>query len=108
VTAGQTFTITASGEVNPCVNNMDTNPVCQFYGPEGGMGPVQDSPPAIFPLPGANGVALVGRIRGGKVFLVGAGGTFTADSSGTLQFAVNDDQPRNNAGEFTVTIEVMP
>ncbi len=111
VTAGQTFTITASGAVNPCFFTFSgaTSSDCKDYGPAGGIGPAQNVPgTATYPLPGANVVALLGRIDGGKPFLVSAGGVFTADSSGTLRFRVNDDPLRNNSGAFTVTIEVKP
>jgi uncharacterized protein YraI len=108
VTTGQSFTISATGSAMICFT--PGNPFCGPYGPEGGGGPVSSSPEPSgedYPLIGGTNAALVGRIgTAGKPFEVGKGGTFVADSSGTLQFRINDSPLRNNGGEFTVTISI--
>jgi hypothetical protein len=107
VTAGQTFTLTASGTVNPCANQ--TTAVCKPYGPDGmtQLGTVTQAEPgqaSNYPMPDAIIAALVGRIGQGEPFYVGAGGTFTADSDGTLQFRINDNPLENNEGTFFVEV----
>jgi hypothetical protein len=61
-------------------------------------------------LPGANVGALVGVIGRGQPFLIGSGGTFVADSTGTLQITVNDTDffSADDIGEFGVVVSVEP
>jgi len=58
-------------------------------------------------LPGAPVAALIAKIGGGPIFLVGSGPTI-ANGEGQLIFAVNDQTGAqyNNVGSFTVTIIV--
>ena len=107
VLSGQRFAVTASGQV--CMNTND--PDCPPYGPDGDSGnppdPAGDPPAALFPLPDGTVFALVGRIgTEGTPFLVGSGGTFSADASGVLQFVVNDCCLDDNDGTFTVVITI--
>jgi hypothetical protein len=51
--------------------------------------------------------SLVGRIGDeGEAFMIGAGGSFTVDSDGMLQFMINDWPPENNAGAFVVIVDI--
>jgi hypothetical protein len=124
VQAGQTFTISATGSVNGwnlCSSECEDLGLdnCGFVcantvnGPAGGVGTIAEIAPgavSLFPLPNANFWALAGRIGTGEPFLVGEGGTFTANADGTLQFAINDAPPAHpqdlNQGEFLVMITV--
>jgi hypothetical protein len=107
VTAGQTFTVAASGQVNPCANQ--TIDVCKPYGPDGmtQLGTALQAEPGTasgYPMPDAAIASLIGRIGEGTPFFIGAGGTFTADAEGTLQFLINDIPLENNKGVFYVEI----
>lgn len=53
--------------------------------------------------PAWNHCAVIGRI-GRQMFLVGRGGTFTANQAGVLELRINDTDPGNNAGAFTASI----
>jgi hypothetical protein len=107
VTTGQSFTLTAWGAVNPCVNASRS--VCVPHGPEGivEIGTVAQADPGrttTYPMSDAIIAALVGRIGDGAPFYVGTGGTFIADGEGTLQFRINDSPLENNDGSFFVEI----
>lgn len=55
------------------------------------------------PLPGTNAGALIGRIgSSGRPFGIGDQTTLTMPETGVLYLAVNDDERRDNAGEFIV------
>ncbi len=55
----------------------------------------------------ANHGALLARInRSQGWLLIGKGGTFNSSYDGTLEFAVNDREPSNNSGGFTVNVTV--
>lgn len=114
VEAGQTFTATASGEVDvwPICNEKGAdrnrpNVPCEDFivGPDGwpvseGLSGVQLSTAGLFSL-----VARIGE--NGAPFAMGAGGTFTADNNGTVQLVVNDGAGVwDNEGEFVVVISV--
>jgi len=47
-----------------------------------------------------------GRVFGGATFPIGAGGTFTAPETGSLELAVNDNQGHyyDNSGGYAVRI----
>jgi hypothetical protein len=120
VHSGQTFTLSASGVVNVW-SDCETDKHRRGYdamdcstfinGPGGGSG----SADASFPAPGERIWALLGRVgSGGRQFVVGDGGTFVADSDGTLQFRINDasinelgELELDNTGSFTVVIQVQ-
>ena len=115
VSAGQSFHITASGSMNPCVGN----PACTYGGPAGipsgrtpaeiGANPGEVEIPnwASFPMPYAVTASLIGRIGSNAPFYVGTGGVFTANSDGMLQLGINGLNLENNAGSFSVSIEVL-
>jgi SH3 domain-containing protein len=109
VSAGQTFTVEAHGRMNPC---SDTYPngaeYCVFYAPEGGEGVVRrNNEYGIFPALGQRFMALLGRIGGnGSPFYVGAGGTFTAEQTGTLRFTPNDNTRTDNRGTYSVLVSL--
>jgi predicted Rdx family selenoprotein len=111
---GQTYTVTVTGTVNIWPNCQETraeqgfpNADCaalQALGPDGTdyFGAAEDG----YPLPGENIAALVGRISGGPVFLIGAGGTFTTETGGTLVVAVNDTAywRQDDSGTFDLVV----
>lgn len=111
VTAGQTFTLRAQGEIDlwpDCYEPNERGFSCRamVFSPEGSeeIGPAGSE----YQLPGALVGALIGRIgEDGDPFLVGEGGTFTADAEGTLQFRINDVvYLEDNAGVFVVLIDL--
>lgn len=97
VIAGQSITISATGQVTPTVGQVSC-------GPEG------------FALPRWRGYSwqpdsphcgLLARIGESlKLTYVGAGGTFRAAGSGELYFGPNDKDLGNNKGEFDVDVSV--
>ncbi|NWG76228.1 MAG: SH3 domain-containing protein, partial [Rubrivivax sp.] len=117
--AGQVFSVTASGTINlwvECptqkyelgVDNYD----CSWMdvGPGGNPlifeNPVPPMPPvSSYPMPAVPNGALLGRIDGGPMFHIGAGGTFTADRAGSLRFMINDVD-YNNSGAFTAVVTI--
>lgn len=129
--AGQRFSISASGSVNvwpmcqqfctpipsgPDIPYMIEPLTCAGLcagvaaGPQGSFivqGSLSNS--GEFPVPNGPLAALVGRVGGGTPFVVGTGGTFTADADGSLYFMVNEDLAYvgDETGEFIaeVTIE---
>ncbi|MEO1287050.1 MAG: hypothetical protein AAFV93_04725 [Chloroflexota bacterium] len=116
VEAGQTFSILANGRVNIWSNceetkvergypDIDCDIVTNLTSDGTNLFPPTT---AEYPLAGANVGALVGRINGGEPFLIGAGGTFVADSSGTLELTVNDTDffSADDEGEFGVVVMV--
>jgi len=98
---GQTFTVIAAGHMNTCFGQ--NFPVCVFNAPQGKVGSTSCQSGACL-LYGAPYGLLVGRIGGGTPFAVGAGGTFTASNSGTLELGINDAGWDDNAGFFTALI----
>ena len=115
LTPGETVTIVVTGAI-------DMWPDCEETRAERGypnidctalhaLGP--DGTPLLpalpddkYPLPEANTMALVGRFGNGAAFLVGAGGTFTAETGGALLFATNDTAywRQDDIGTFHVAI----
>lgn len=111
--AGQRFSISASGSVNvwpmcqqfctpipsgPDIPYMIEPLTCAGLcagvatGPQGSFivqGSLSNS--GEFPVPDGPLAALVGRVGSGQPFVVGTGGTFTADADGPLYFMVNED-----------------
>ncbi len=110
VNAGQTFIITAEGQINPCVNLN-----CPSFGPEGRAGDIvavryagRTPAPSDYYLPETLHVALVGRIGAGNApFYVGNQRRFVANVSGTLYLVANDVPHTNNSGEFIAEITVV-
>jgi len=113
---GDSYTVAASGEV-------DIWPGCEDAKAEAGLpdidcAEVPAGPAGTvafdaaddgegFPYPGGPIAALVVRVGDGQPALVGTGGTFTADATGFLEFAINDvSNPGDNEGEFSVSVTV--
>jgi predicted ester cyclase len=112
VNVGDTFTISASGEVNPCVDHPEVA-VCYPHSAAGltEVGTVALGDPeraGNYPMPGGTMAAVVGRIGQEQPFEVGTGGTFTASHDGMLQFRINDEPLNNNQGAFTLRVIVYP
>lgn len=104
VRAGQVYTITATGGVNPCLDESGGE-YCIFYDPAGVGSVAAPNEYGEFPLYGAPFMGLLTRIGAeGEVFYVGAAQTFTAEADGVLYFAVNDNTRADNQGEHVVTI----
>jgi hypothetical protein len=112
--AGQTFSLVATGQINlkaDCVQDElaegDTPCADYILGPGGGIIVVQEMGLTSILSTELIG-ALAGRVGDGAPFLVGGGGTFTAETTGTLQFGINDPTQwlHDNAGEFFVVVDV--
>ena len=58
------------------------------------------------PLPGVTGGLLIGRVGNGRPFAIGAESDVTMPANGRLYFGVNDDDVRDNVGDFVV--EMFP
>jgi hypothetical protein len=54
------------------------------------------------PLPGVTGGLLLGRVGNGRPFAIGAESDVTMPANGRLYFGVNDDDVRDNTGNFVV------
>ena len=97
VKEGHPVTVTATGTV--CY--WPGPPTILCVGPDGDAS-IDTTNPA-FVLPGATGIALVGRVGNGPWVEVGSGPT-TLSGKGKLVFAVNDDYFADNTGSFEVTV----
>lgn len=118
IVAGETFTLRATGTVNLWVEceaqreagDIDPETDCEqasIYGPDGANHVVtqEDQDRRRYPFPGQMIGALMARIGdNGEPFFVGSGGTFTAETDGTLQFFINDDPVPDNAGGYIVIL----
>jgi len=92
VRQGDVVSFDATGEVQLSDNAADRARVA---------GTTRTAP--LAPLPGANAGALIGRIGSdGRPFGIGDQTTLTMPETGVLYLAVNDDERRDNAGEFIV------
>ncbi|QQR75729.1 MAG: SBBP repeat-containing protein [Holophagales bacterium] len=99
VGSGDRVTINAWGRMN----SWATEPGHPSAGPEGNGQTCTSS----CPVPSSEVASLVARVgSGGPWFYVGRGGSFIADRSGALEFAVNDHYYPDNIGDFTVTSKV--
>lgn len=110
VSSGQSYTIAASGLMNPCADTYPNGAdYCIFYTPLGGDGGVPEyNEYGYFPGPGLPFMALLGRIGDGEPFYVGDGGTFTAQESGVLWFTPNDNLRTDNQGAYKVLVWIEP
>ncbi len=78
----------------------------EYHGPQGHA---KYGAPKTYPIQGIAGGILLGRTgEAGRVFRVGRGGTFYADSDGMLALRINDDILSDNKGYVTVEIVVTP
>lgn len=97
VAKGDVITLRATGE-------WQYSPFVGLHGPEGGGRPVTVP---TYPMSGADGGVLLGRIGDeGATFYVGRGTTMVAQEAGRLYFRINDDLLGDNKGQLAVTIEV--
>lgn len=127
VADGQNFQLSAAG-----IWSVDKNIPANTCGPEGLPPPPSDHTPLAghpaWPKPEAVAGALIGRVGNGTAFVVGSGGTFTAESSGNLFFVCNDvfdggapggsciycpagnnnTHMSNNTGEVKVSFSIIP
>jgi nitrogen fixation protein FixH len=96
VKAGDRIKITAIGNVQYTPRKSAAN--------GGRCGPVGVKGFQQFTVnPAWNHCALIAKI-GSQVFLVGTGGTFTANQAGILEMRINDTDLGNNDGFFTTSI----
>ncbi len=110
--AGQSFTIVASGFANLCGANTERdNIACSQsivnvnVGPEGNMNwEICSGQYGTCQLMPGRYAALVGRVGSGATFYIGSGGDFVADVDGALQLGFNDHKFWDNTGSYTVTI----
>lgn len=101
LTEGTEVEITAEGNIE-ATPSTDQRSYYHHVPPEG-----RDERLGQFPQPNLPGLALLGRIGEGPVFLVGAKIRFVVDASrgaGELFLGINDDVVDDNAGEWTVRI----
>lgn len=95
---GDTIAIQANGSVTLSDNNADAaNP--------GGSQTGRLAPSA--PLPNQPAGALIARVGDGAPIFVGDRQTVTANNSGRLYLAVNDDHFADNRGQFRATVSVQ-
>jgi hypothetical protein len=97
LTAGQIVEIDVTGSVKPSTANTIST------GPDGTseVQAWQDSYSFRSDWPHE---AVIARIGGGDVILIGSGQQFESPSAGLLEIGVNDTDPGNNEGSFTVEI----
>lgn len=106
LSAGQSFSIEASGLMNPC---SDTYPngadFCIFYPPSGGDWDVPEfNEYGVFPGKGLRFMALLGKVGDGQPFIIGEGGAFVAGQAGTLWLTPNDNLRTDNQGAYYVWV----
>ena len=95
---GDTISIQANGSVTLSNNNADAaNP--------GGSQSGRLAPSA--PLPNQPAGALIARVGDGPPIFVGDRQTITANNSGRLYLAVNDDHFDDNRGQFRAAVSVQ-
>jgi hypothetical protein len=94
---GQTVMIDATGSVQPS-SASDIS-----AGPDG-TGEVQIWQDSYSFNPVFPHEAVIARVGGGDILLIGSGQQFEAQNAGILEIGVNDTDPGNNVGSFTVEI----
>jgi hypothetical protein len=97
---GDRVSITASGTVFHNVGD----PQRGFVGPAGATGRPELRQFNV--LKDADHGALLGRVAGKDVFVVGAAKKFTAAAPGALELGVNDAGLENNSGAFVARVTV--
>ncbi|MBW3597569.1 MAG: alkaline phosphatase family protein [Planctomycetes bacterium] len=112
IAAGQTIAIQAGGEVQFRRPSAESPRDRCRAGPAGTYFFDADAVGRLFPLPAAGAgpapcYALVGKIgERGPPFYVGARMSLAAEQSGPLYLGVNDFHHADNAGHFTVAVEL--
>lgn len=112
---GDIFTVNASGTINIWPNCEETKAqegypdlnciLVQNIGPNGTT--AFNPAPLDYPFPGGLLGALVGRIGDHQPFMLGTGGTFTAEFGGRLEIAFNENFILDdNIGAYAVEITV--
>lgn len=110
VIEAQNFTVTASGTINlwpECEEPNDEVIPCADMEIDANGSQRLSAAPDDYPLPGAPVDSLIGRIgEEGEPFLIGASGTFVAETSGMLQVRINTtgDDAADDTGCFYVVI----
>lgn len=94
---GQTVILSATGSVRPS-SASDVS-----AGPDGTTA-VQNWQDYYCFNPDFPHEAIIIRIGGGDILLIGSGEQFEAQTAGTLELGVNDTDPGNNVGSFEVEI----
>ncbi len=111
VRAGLTLTINATGEIQ-VARPGQAKPLVSTLGPEGTFHFLDDESRLWYPLPAAGAgpapaYALIGRVgANGRPFYVGRNHSVLATETGDLWLGVNDDDCRNNKGQFSATIRI--
>lgn len=98
---GTHFSISATGNTNPCKPHRACD---KWHTADGETNVVCIENECL--LNAAPYTALVARIGEGIPFLVGSKGDFIANDAGELQFAINDRIHHDNRGAFSVTVVV--
>lgn len=110
VIADQHFTVTASGTINlwpGCEEPNDEGVPCADMEIDANGSQRLGAAPDDYPLPGAPIGSLIGRIgEDGEPFLIGASGTFVAESDGVLQVRINTagEDAADDVGCFYVVV----
>lgn len=94
---GQTVIISATGTVRPSTASD------VYAGPDGTT-EVQNWQDSYTFNPDFPHEAIIIRIGGGDILLIGSGEQFQAQTAGVLELGVNDTDPNNNEGSFEVEI----
>jgi hypothetical protein len=114
--SGGTFSVAANRQWTPTGIRVNQGEVLRFSstgeihfsGNAADRAGVAGSPDHKFiggaPLPGALAGALIGRIDNGLPFGIGNQTTITVPASGLLYLGTNDDNVRDNSGQFQVVI----
>ncbi|NOX57002.1 MAG: sulfatase-like hydrolase/transferase [Planctomycetes bacterium] len=109
VRAGEILAIEAEGRVRVQQRRLWEPPSAEWVGPEGSFLVADDVARQRFPLPaGKHGPApcfcLIGRIGDGPPFVIGKSRSWKAERSGWLWLGINDFNPNDNDGAFTVRV----
>jgi len=94
VRQGERFTLQTSGTVFLLGNEMEAAPAGVSDGSRAGGAPMPDLPLG----------ALIGRVGNGRPFGIGDQTSISMPAIGRLYLGINDDNPSDNQGEFTVVL----
>lgn len=94
---GQTVVISATGQVRPSTGD-------DIYAGPDGTTEVQSWQDSYCYRSDFPHEAIIARIGGGDILLIGSGEQFQAPTAGILEIRVNDTDPANNEGSFEVEI----
>lgn len=94
---GQTVVISAVGSVRPSTG-------ADIYAGPDGTTEVQSWQDSYSYRSDFPHEAVIARIGGGDILLIGSGQQFQTQTGGTLEIGVNDTDPYNNEGSFEIEI----